>query len=82
MAICGRTAGGESTIDVASLFLGHKRIVGSTMGTQNDLRRLVELAADGRLRPEIDRTYALGDTDDAFAAMQDRESVGKLVVEP
>ncbi|WP_226042167.1 zinc-binding dehydrogenase [Natrinema sp. DC36] len=82
MAICGRTAGGESTIDVASLFLGHKRIVGSTMGTQDDLRRLVELAADGRLQPEIDRTYALEDTDDAFAAMQDRESVGKLVVEP
>ncbi|MFC6769823.1 alcohol dehydrogenase catalytic domain-containing protein [Natrinema soli] len=82
MAICGRTAGDESTIDVASLFLGHKRIVGSTMGTQDDLRRLVELAADGQLRPEIDRTYALEDTDDAFAAMRDRESVGKLVIEP
>ncbi|WP_455449429.1 alcohol dehydrogenase catalytic domain-containing protein [Natrinema thermotolerans] len=82
MAICGRTAGGESTIDIASLFLGHKRIVGSTMGTQDDLRRLVELTADGDLEPEIDETYALEDTDDAFAAMQNRESVGKIVVEP
>ncbi|MGQ3413581.1 alcohol dehydrogenase catalytic domain-containing protein [Natrinema sp. LN54] len=82
MAICGRTAGNESTVDVANLFLGHKRIVGSTMGTQDDLRRLVDLAADGELDPEIDETYALEDTDDAFAAMQDRESVGKIVVEP
>ncbi|SEV82892.1 alcohol dehydrogenase catalytic domain-containing protein [Natrinema salifodinae] len=82
MVICGRTAGDESTIDVPDLFLGHKRVVGSTMGTQDDLRRLVELAADGRLRPEIDETYSLADTDAAFAAMRDRESVGKIVVEP
>ncbi|ELY66978.1 alcohol dehydrogenase catalytic domain-containing protein [Natrinema versiforme] len=82
MAICGRTAGNESTIDVANLFLGHKRVVGSTMGTQDDLRRLVDLVADGELDPEIDETYALADTDAAFAAMQDRESVGKIVVEP
>ncbi|WP_222918437.1 zinc-binding dehydrogenase [Natrinema sp. SYSU A 869] len=82
MAICGRTAGNESTIDIANLFLGHKRIIGSTMGTQDDLRRLVELTADGELAPEIDETYALAGTDAAFAAMQERESVGKIVVEP
>ncbi|MDF9746061.1 alcohol dehydrogenase catalytic domain-containing protein [Natrinema salsiterrestre] len=82
MAICGRTAGNESTIDISNLFLGHKRVVGSTMGTQDDLRRLVELVADGDVAPEIDRTYALEDADAAFAAMQDRESVGKIVVEP
>jgi NADPH:quinone reductase-like Zn-dependent oxidoreductase len=82
MVICGRTAGGESTIRVANLFLGHKRVIGSTMGTQDDLRRLVELTADGELAPEIDETYPLEDTDDAFAAMQNRDSVGKIVVEP
>ncbi|WP_121741127.1 alcohol dehydrogenase catalytic domain-containing protein [Natronorubrum halophilum] len=82
MVVCGRTAGDESTIDVANLFLGHKCVVGSTMGTQDDLRRLVKLAASGALSPEIDRTFALEETGDAFATMQDRESVGKLVVEP
>ena len=82
MVICGRTAGNESTIDVTNLFLGHKRVVGSTMGTQDDLRRLVELTASGELSPEIDRTFALEGTADAFATMQDRESIGKLVVQP
>ena len=82
MVICGRTAGNESTVDVTNLFLGHKRIVGSTMGTQDDLRRLVELTAAVDLEPEIDRTFALAETGEAFATMQDRESVGKLVVEP
>jgi NADPH:quinone reductase-like Zn-dependent oxidoreductase len=82
MAICGRTAGNESTIDISNLFLGHKRVVGSTMGTQDDLRRLVDLVADGDVAPEIDLTYALEDTDEAFAAMQNRESVGKIIVKP
>jgi len=82
MAVCGRTAGGTSEIDIPDLFLGHKRIIGSTMGTQGDLERVVCLVADGELTPEIDETYPLEATGTAFAAMQDRDSVGKLVVTP
>ncbi|MFD1515818.1 alcohol dehydrogenase catalytic domain-containing protein [Halomarina rubra] len=82
MAVCGRTAGGTSEINITDLFLGHKRVIGSTMGTQGDLERLVELVSDGALTPEIDETYPLEETGSAFAAMQNRESVGKLVVRP
>ncbi|MXR51761.1 zinc-binding dehydrogenase [Halovenus sp. WSH3] len=82
MAVCGRTAGGRSEFDVAGLFLGHKRIIGSTMGTQDDLRRLVDLVASGDLDPEIDETYPLEETAEAFRAMKNRDSVGKLVVTP
>jgi NADPH:quinone reductase-like Zn-dependent oxidoreductase len=82
MAICGRTAGGESTVQVADLFLQHKRVVGSTMGTQGDLQRLLGLVADGEIDPVVDETYPLGGTDAAFAAMRDRDQVGKLVVSP
>ncbi|WP_435181641.1 alcohol dehydrogenase catalytic domain-containing protein [Halorussus sp. AFM4] len=80
VVVCGRTAGGRSEIDVPDLFLGHKRVIGSTMGTQADLETLVDLVAAGELSPEIDRTYPLEATGEAFAAMRDRESVGKLVV--
>lgn len=82
MAVCGRTAGGTSEINIPDLFLGHKRVIGSTMGTQGDLERLVGLVADGELTPEIEETYSLEETGAAFAAMQDRDSVGKLVVTP
>ncbi|WP_123535680.1 alcohol dehydrogenase catalytic domain-containing protein [Halosimplex salinum] len=81
MVVCGRTAGGVSEFDVADLFLQHKRIVGSTMGTQPDLERLVQFVADGAFSPVIDDTYPLAETGAAFAAMENRESVGKIVVE-
>jgi len=80
--LCGRTAGNESTVAVADLFLSHKRLIGSTMGTQDDLRRLVDLVAEGALDPVVDVTFPLSETDRAFAAMQDRDQVGKILVEP
>ncbi len=82
MVICGRTAGRRSEIDVPQLFLDHKHVIGSTMGTQTDLQTLVQLLADGTLEPVIDDEYDLSDTDQAFADMQNRDIFGKLVVHP
>ncbi|WP_299331888.1 alcohol dehydrogenase catalytic domain-containing protein [Haloplanus sp.] len=82
MVVCGRTAGPTSELDIGHLFRTHKRVIGSTMGTQADLERLVGLVADGDLDPRIDRAYPLDETADAFAAMRDRETLGKLVVTP
>jgi NADPH:quinone reductase-like Zn-dependent oxidoreductase len=80
VVVCGRTAGNRSKIDVAGLFLGHKRLLGSTMGTQHELERLLDLAATGRIDPVIDETFTLEETADAFARMRDRDAVGKIVV--
>jgi len=80
MVVCGRTAGPTSEIDIAGLFRGHKRVIGSTMGTQADLERLVDLVAAGYLDPRIDRTFPLAETAAAFETMQERETLGKLVV--
>ncbi len=80
MVVCGRTAGTRSEIDVPDLFLQHKRIIGSTMGTQRDLETLVGLVNSGELAPEVDTTYPLEETATAFEAMQNRDTVGKLVV--
>jgi len=80
MVVCGRTAGGRSEIDVPDLFLGHKRVIGSTMGTQIDLEWLVALVAAGDLTSAVDETYPPAETGAAFAAMRDRKTVGKPVV--
>jgi NADPH2:quinone reductase len=40
------------------------------------------LAAEGRIRPRVDRRYALADWRAAFEAMRDSRMVGKIVIEP
>lgn len=82
MVVCGRTAGDRSEIDVPGLFLGHKRLIGSTMGTQGDLETLVRLLDDGAFEPVVDSVYDLTETDRAFAAMRERDVFGKLLVTP
>ncbi len=80
VVVCGRTAGSHSEITIPSLFVSQKRIIGSKMATQTALEKLVGLVAAGELTPEIDDLYTLEETRAAFEAMQNRESVGKLVV--
>jgi NADPH2:quinone reductase len=80
--ICGRTAGPTSEFFAPKFFLQQQEIVGSTMGTQPELEKLVGLVADGRLEPVVGGTYALDGTREAFADMDDRTAFGKLVVEP
>lgn len=82
MAICGATAGPDSTVTLAPFFLRHERIVGSTMGTQPELETLVELLADGAYEPPVGETYALEETGRAFDDMIERDAFGKLVIEP
>lgn len=84
MVCCGMTAGWESTVEVASLAWDQKRILGSTMGTQEDLAAVVGLVAEGTLDvgPVVYEEYGLEAVPDAFEAMEGREHVGKLVVRP
>lgn len=82
MVVCGRTAGRMSEFDAQDLYFGHKRILGSTLGTQPDLEKLVDLVENGQLDPLVDRTYPLAETARAFEEMDSRDVVGKLVVRP
>jgi NADPH2:quinone reductase len=80
--VCGRTAGESLDQLSAPFFLSQQEILGSTMGTQPELARLVDLAAEGAFDPMVDRTYALDATGEAFADMETRDAFGKLVVTP
>jgi NADPH2:quinone reductase len=80
--VCGRTAGSRVDTAAAPFFLQHQEILGSTMGTQPELARLVELAASGAFEPVVGDTYPLEETGEAFRDMAERDAFGKLVVEP
>jgi NADPH:quinone reductase-like Zn-dependent oxidoreductase len=80
--VCGATADPELRFKSAPFFLQQQSVVGSTMGTQPELARLVEFVAQGTLDPVVERTYPLAETGAAFRDMVDRQMVGKLVVTP
>lgn len=82
MVVCGRTAGDVGEVSMGPFFLSHRHLIGSTMGTQPDLERLVDLVADGAFEPVVGDEFDLEETDAAFATMQEDDAIGKLIVRP
>jgi NADPH:quinone reductase-like Zn-dependent oxidoreductase len=63
------------------LFLGNKKIrVLSAKPNNDDLRLILDLVTEGRLRPIIDRCYLLDQTGDAVKYLNEGHAKGKVVI--
>jgi NADPH2:quinone reductase len=82
MVICGATSGPSPDLDIRSVYQHHRRILGAPMGNRGEFRDVLRLVAAGELTPLVDRTLPLGGASAAHAAIEDREVVGKVVIEP
>jgi NADPH:quinone reductase-like Zn-dependent oxidoreductase len=57
-------------------------LIGSTMGSHQDFRQVLDLLGQGRLKPVIDRVVPLAEGLDAYRAMEAGETFGKLLLAP
>lgn len=76
---CGATTGGAPSADLQRLFFLQISVVGSTMGTLDELRRLIAFCDAAGVQPVVDATYPLQDGVAALAAV-DGGSAGKVVL--
>lgn len=82
LVTCGTTAGSEVTLDLRPVFFKSLSILGSTMGSRGTVRRILELADQGRLRPVIDRVLPLAEVQQAHRLLAERAQFGKIVLVP
>lgn len=80
--VCGRTAGETADLDLWDTYWNHKGVLGSTLGTQPDLERVVGFLAAGEFEAVVYDTYTLSRTAAAFQDMEGRDIFGKAVVTP
>lgn len=81
LVTCGGSSGPMVTTDVRKLFWYQWSILGSTMGSDAEFAAIARLAAQGGLRPVLDRTYPLAGAAGAFARLAQSEQFGKIVIE-
>jgi NADPH:quinone reductase-like Zn-dependent oxidoreductase len=79
IVISGATTGDAPPAELTRVFFLQLSIVGSTMGTREELERLIRMCVDGGVRPVIDRTLPLADAHEGFSAMLEGQMVGKIV---
>ena len=78
----GGTGGYVAEVELARLFRLNLRILGSTMGTREELDRLVRFCVERDLRPDIDAVLPLEETPGAVARMASSDVRGKIVLTP
>jgi NADPH:quinone reductase-like Zn-dependent oxidoreductase len=79
IVVSGATTGDAPSAELSRVFFLQLSVVGSTMGTREELERLMRLCVDRDVRPVIDTTIPLRDARKGFEAMLRGETLGKIV---
>ncbi|MBS0187174.1 MAG: zinc-binding dehydrogenase [Planctomycetes bacterium] len=76
----GCTSGPDATTDLARIFWNQLRILGSTMGSNDEFKEVASLFAAGKLKPVIDQVFPVADAPKAYARLEAAEQFGKIVL--
>ena len=81
VVVAGMTSG-DAPGGLPHLFFRQIRVVGSTMGTRGELRKLLTFMASAGIEPLIDSVVPLDEAESAYAKMAEGELFGKIVLTP
>lgn len=76
----GGTAGGIPALDARIIFWKQLQILGTTMGTQEDFKAMLNLINEHKIVPVVDEVLALADAEKAVRKMDDSTQFGKIVL--
>lgn len=80
LVTCGATTGHDPQTDLRHIFFRQLEIIGSTMGSRNELEAPLKLIFEGRMKPVVSEIYDLKDLAEAHRSMEERRSLGKIVI--
>jgi NADPH:quinone reductase-like Zn-dependent oxidoreductase len=84
IVVSGATSGHLPEVNLRRVFALELEILGSSMGTRDELAALVELCAVRGVRPVVDSEYAFGSDDgvrEAFGRLAAGDVFGKIVID-
>jgi NADPH:quinone reductase-like Zn-dependent oxidoreductase len=82
LVIAGATTGADPPADLAQIFFLQRSVLGSTMGTLEELRKLLRFCVTAGIRPTIDAVFPLSEARAGFQRMMDDDVKGKIVFVP
>jgi len=82
IVISGATSGPNPPAELTRIFFLELKVVGSTMGTKEELAGLLSFCATTGVRPVIDTVLPLADAREGFTRMAKGDLFGKVVLTP
>jgi NADPH:quinone reductase-like Zn-dependent oxidoreductase len=79
LVVCGATSGAAPSAELTRVFFLQLSVLGSTMGTRDELSRLARFLVEQDVRPVIHATLPLREARRGFEAMIEGDVFGKVV---
>ncbi|WP_064094147.1 zinc-binding dehydrogenase [Rossellomorea aquimaris] len=80
--ISGSAGGQKTELDFRTVYLKHITLYGSVLGTRQEFTRMLEAISSGKIKPVIDRTFALEKAGEAQTYFKQSGKIGKIVLLP
>ncbi len=80
LVTCGATTGPFVRIDLRVLFIKHQQLIGSTMGTLNDMHGVLKMVEKEQLRPMVGKVFPFKEIRQAHTFLAAGRSFGKVVL--
>lgn len=80
MVIFGSTTEDTVNINLRNFFYGQYKLLGSTMGSRDEFRSMLEFITKHGIYPEMDRTFTLDQTQEAFDYLEPNKQFGKIAI--
>lgn len=80
MVFYGTSRGAVPSLNLHRIYWKQLHIVGSTMGTPENFRAMLDVVSQHRLQPIVDSIYDLAHAEQAFDRMKQSEQLGKIVI--
>jgi NADPH:quinone reductase-like Zn-dependent oxidoreductase len=81
IVLCGVTSDTQAVTDLRALYWNQLTILGSTMGSEEDLHQMTKAVTKAKLKPIIDSVTKLENIKDATEIMETGQQFGKIVIE-
>lgn len=82
IVVAGATSGDAEPAELQRIFFQEIAVLGTTMGSRDDLRHLLAFLARTGVRPLVDSTFPLARAADALGRLAAGDQFGKIVLEP
>lgn len=80
MVVFGATTEDTVELDVRSFFYGQYQLIGSTMGSREELQALLAFMKKHDIHPVVGSTFTLDKVDEAFTFLQENKQFGKIAI--
>jgi zinc-binding alcohol dehydrogenase/oxidoreductase len=78
VAVFGSTTEDEVEIDIRHFFYGQLNLLGSTMGSAEEFKDMLQIVNKHNIKPVVDSVFALDDYEKAFERLKNSENLGKI----